>query len=178
MSRRLVQLDADAPLPRPIEELVAKSPDPARLSGFLEENGFRSLLARLGVGAGDASPRFRPPPAAPAAPIMADPQATPFGPYECVTTLAQLDSWIAEARAAGVIGLDTETDSLDALAARLVGVCLATAPGRACYVPLRHAGGDMLSPDAGADPFDDAIAACGRCWKDACGAQAAAQRQV
>jgi DNA polymerase-1 len=164
ISRRLVQLDADAPLPVPVEELLAKPPEPARLAGFLQENGFRSLLARLGVGAGDGAPRFRPPSAPSAtpvaAPIVADPQATPFGPYECVTTLAALEGWIARAREAGVVALDTETDSLDALAAKLVGVCLATAPGRACYVPLaprgrRHA--DSPTPEQ--IPFEDAMAA-------------------
>ena len=45
----------------------------------------------------------------------------------------------------GILGFDTETDSLDALNARLVGIALATAPGRAAYLPLRHGGGDMLS---------------------------------
>ena len=43
-----------------------------------------------------------------------------------------------EASTRGVVGLDTETDGLDAMRARLVGFSLATAPGRACYVPLRH----------------------------------------
>ena len=53
-------------------------------------------------------------------------------------TWRRLQRWIAEARLDGVVGFDTETDSLDALRATLVGVSLATAPGRACYVPLRH----------------------------------------
>ena len=34
--------------------------------------------------------------------------------------------------------MDTETDGLDPMRARLVGLSLAIAPGRACYVPLRH----------------------------------------
>jgi len=154
ISKRLVQLDADAPLPRPIEDLVAKPPGDHRLETFLRAMGFRSILARLGrLGEGEAPPRRGAPPAAlrhPAAPGPAAPDlSAPFGPYECVTTEEALAGWIAAAAEAGVLALDTETDSLDARRARMVGFSLATAPGRACYVPLRHGGGgDMLSAPA------------------------------
>jgi DNA polymerase-1 len=66
-----------------------------------------------------------------------------FGPYETITTEAGLRGFLAGMD--GILGFDTETDSLDALNARLVGIALATAPGRAAYLPLRHGGGDMLS---------------------------------
>ena len=52
--------------------------------------------------------------------------------------MAALDAWVAEAFAAGTIALDTETTSLDPMSGRLVGISLATAPGRACYIPLAH----------------------------------------
>lgn len=142
ISRRLVQLDANAPLPCPVEDMRARAPEPARLLAFLRENNFRSLLARLGEGDGGAPHRPRPVVAEPA---PAAPGALPFGPYATITDRATLDAWIAEARAAGVMALDTETDSLDALAARLVGICLGVAPGRAAYIPLGHGGGDMLT---------------------------------
>jgi DNA polymerase-1 len=58
--------------------------------------------------------------------------------YPCVTTLEQLDAFIAEAREARRVAIDTETNSLDPMQADLVGLSLATAPGRACYVPLLH----------------------------------------
>ncbi len=38
--------------------------------------------------------------------------------------------------------MDTETDSLDAMQANLVGVSLATEPGKACYIPLAHMSGE------------------------------------
>jgi DNA polymerase-1 len=146
ISKRLVQLDAAAPLPVPIEKLEARAPQPATLQKFLAENGFRSLLARLGFG--EASAVVRPPRPAAAAPEAAptpEPDAAPFGPYETVTTPEALAAWIKDATAAGVMAFDTETDSLDALKARLVGLSIATAPGRACYVPLRHEGsGDLM----------------------------------
>ena len=58
--------------------------------------------------------------------------------YQLVTTLEQLDSWLDEARHQGFVAIDTETSSLNAAAAELVGVALATAPGKACYIPMRH----------------------------------------
>jgi DNA polymerase-1 len=147
ISRRLVMLDANAPLPLPLEAMVARAPAQATLEKFLRENGFRSLLARLGLGEASAVTRQAPRPAGEAA--TPPPEAAPFGPYETVTTLDSLQGWIAEAREAGVMGFDTETDSLDALKATLVGLSIATAAGRACYVPLRHEGsGDLMGAAA------------------------------
>jgi DNA polymerase I len=65
--------------------------------------------------------------------------------YETVTTLSELEKWIAVATAQSFVCIDTETDSLDAMQANIVGVSLATAPGKACYIPLAHQGaGDGL----------------------------------
>ncbi|MDX2259973.1 MAG: DNA polymerase I [Hyphomicrobiaceae bacterium] len=61
--------------------------------------------------------------------------------YETVTTKAGLEAWVEAARAAGAVAFDTETTSLDAVRADLVGIALATAPGRACYVPVGHVAG-------------------------------------
>ena len=172
ISKRLVTLDENAPLTLAIEALEVRPPEPAALTKFLQEQGFRSVVARMGLGeaAGDAGTRARNSAvaahaAAQAAAPAADPGSTPYGSYECVTTIEALRGWIAEATAAGVVALDTETDSLNALRANLVGVCLATAPGRACYIPLRHVAagagqGDMLATPAEAPPqipFGDAV---------------------
>ena len=67
--------------------------------------------------------------------------------YETVRDMARLDAWLQEAYEAGVFAIDTETTSLDSMQADLVGVSLATAPGRACYIPLSHRGegsGDLF----------------------------------
>ncbi|KFC70903.1 DNA polymerase I [Bosea sp. LC85] len=82
--------------------------------------------------------------------------------YECVRTLADLQRWIAWSYEAGQVALDTETNSLDAMQADLVGISLAVAPGRACYVPLQHRGGTDLFGGGMLDgqiPLTDAIAA-------------------
>ncbi|RYE30913.1 MAG: DNA polymerase I [Hyphomicrobiales bacterium] len=83
--------------------------------------------------------------------------------YECVRTLADLERWIGWAYEVGHVALDTETTSLDAMQADLVGISLAVAPGRACYIPLQHRAGDGGLFDEGllADqiPLTQAIAA-------------------
>src|SRR5208282_1333249 len=88
----------------------------------------------------------QPAPDAPAALAHAKPH------YELVQDLAQLDRWIAEATSLGAVAVDTETTSLDASLAELVGVSLALEPGRACYIPLGHvAGGGQGALDLGGD---------------------------
>ncbi len=64
--------------------------------------------------------------------------------YETVTTLERLGQWVGEARAMGRLAFDTETTGLDAMRADLVGLSIALAPGKACYVPLGHSKGDGL----------------------------------
>jgi len=173
ISKRLVTLDAAAPLPHSVDDLKATPPEPGRLAGFLREQGFRSLLHRMGLD-GDAQPetapvsrpRYNVPVPAPEPAPEAAPDAAPFGPYETVSDAEALARWIAAAREAGVMGLDTETDSLDALHAKLVGISIAVAPGRACYIPLGHGvppgNGDMLQEAPAAPvqmPQEEAIAA-------------------
>jgi DNA polymerase I len=144
LSRRLVTLSADAPLPLPLDSLGVRPPEPRRLASWLSAQGFRSVMHRLGL---EQAPAATPEPAAPPT------EARPFGPYETITNRAALAGWIAEAREKGVVAVDTETDSLAALTANLVGFSLATEAGRACYVPLRHQGGaeQMAPADAIAD---------------------------
>jgi DNA polymerase-1 len=151
ISRRLVALDDNAPLPLEIAALEAKAPGDGKLEAFLRTQGFRSILARMGFGETSGAPhRSVSRATAPEAPMAEAPNvAAAFGPYDCVTDEATLARWVALAREAGVVGVDTETDSLDARRATMVGFSLAIAPGRACYVPIRHGSvGDMLSAPA------------------------------
>ncbi|KMO12901.1 DNA polymerase I [Methylobacterium platani] len=208
LSRRLVALDEQVPVPVPLDDLGLPKPDPERLVGFLKAMEFNTLTRRIAQmlhvdpeavrpdpallpegadtgftnekGGSDVTPFFGDTPdGAPAAEAKAevDPfadldlpdappkpkapaEATPTtlvaaraaeavkpfdtGAYETVTTVESLESWIAEAVEAGVLAVDTETTALDANKADLVGVSLATAPGRACYIPLSHRGGEDL----------------------------------
>ncbi|MEE8284571.1 MAG: DNA polymerase I, partial [Alphaproteobacteria bacterium] len=67
-------------------------------------------------------------------------EAVPGSGYQLVTEEAELEAWIAAATEKGRVAVDTETTSLDAQRAVLVGVSLALEPGRACYIPLGHRG--------------------------------------
>ncbi|WP_249691570.1 DNA polymerase I [Stappia sp. WLB 29] len=83
--------------------------------------------------------------------------------YETVMDLDRLRAWVAEATELGRVAVDTETTSLDAMQAELVGVSLATQPGRACYIPLAHVDGegDLLGGGGlipGQIPMSEALA--------------------
>ena len=62
--------------------------------------------------------------------------------YECVVDEAALDRWIKKIEGADLTAVDTETTSLDALAAELVGISLCVTPGEACYIPVAHRNGE------------------------------------
>jgi DNA polymerase-1 len=72
--------------------------------------------------------------------------------YETVTTLDQLDRWIAKATAQGIVAFDTETTSVDAMQADLCGVSLALSPNEACYIPFTHRESDDLLAGGGLKP--------------------------
>ncbi len=152
LSRKLVELICDAPLPEPLESLSLKGIPPEPLREFLEDQGFKSLLNRVGkegASSGGARPidvmASRPAPAAKAGGAEKEEITVDRTQYETVVTAEALDAWIAEAFRQGYVAIDTETDNLDNIAARLAGISLATAPNRACYIPVGHVGGDLLS---------------------------------
>ncbi|MDQ2704459.1 MAG: DNA polymerase I, partial [Pseudomonadota bacterium] len=58
--------------------------------------------------------------------------------YACIRHRAELETWIAEAREAGIVAFRTETTSLDPMRAEPVGFALAVKPGKAAYIPVGH----------------------------------------
>ena len=160
ISRDLVRLRDDAPTPLTLDGLKRGERDFDRLKDFLVEQEFRRLLTR--IGADGAAPR-----AAPAirsmggVPQPADAPSQPATPvpegevdYQLITEAEALAEWAALARRQGYLAVDTETSSLNAAAAELVGISMALAPGRACYVPLRHGGGAVAADGQGGLDFD------------------------
>jgi DNA polymerase-1 len=151
ISRQLVLLREDTPLPQPVDQLGLRDPDRPTLVAWLTKQGFRSTIARLGLdGASPPPPKQDAPPQPLVQPDLGftpPPTEHGFGPYESVTTADALRAWAAEATARGFVAMDTETDGLDAMRARLVGLSMATTPGHACYVPLGHEVlGEQLKP--------------------------------
>ncbi|SDG22949.1 DNA polymerase I [Limimonas halophila] len=143
ISRRLVQLCEDMDLRVDLSELRLREPDNEALRRFLAENEFHSIINRLGLDSEDAE----------------TPPAEAEASYELVQDRARLDAWIAEADRTGRVAVDLETTSLDAMRARLVGICLATAPGRACYVPVGHTASGRLDDEQAAPQQIDRDAA-------------------
>ncbi|MGI9478771.1 MAG: DNA polymerase I, partial [Hyphomicrobiaceae bacterium] len=190
VSRDLVTLKQDVPLPIKTDQMGVHEPKPDVLIGFLQEMEFNTLTGRiakkLDVEVPDALPRSVGSSVAknadedgkgeasagngagtPAAVVEHNRQLATAQPidrtqYEIVTTRADLERWVAEARELRQFAFDTETTSLDAMRADLVGFSLATAPGRACYIPVGHkneSGGLDLDGGEGIDqmPLRDAL---------------------
>ena len=160
LSRILVTLRDDCPLPDTLDSFLIQDIPDAPLREFLSHHGFNSLLRKLG-GDGHAEPQN--PDVADSAPDEAiaklpDAPAIDRSKYECVQTMAALDQWIARATEQGVCAVDLETDSLESVTARIVGVCLATGANEACYIPLGHASGDMFGETPEQIGLEEALA--------------------
>ena len=152
ISKRLVTLDANTPMPGSLDDLEVRLPEPDAILEFLTRMEFRTLTKRVAdtmkvevpvlaePSNHSASMKDEPP-----APMQ---DAVPFehAKYECVRDLAELDRWIALIRERGYVAIDTETTSLDEMRAELVGISLSVIPGQACYIPLGHkqGGGDLF----------------------------------
>jgi DNA polymerase-1 len=128
-----------------LEALALRPTDQAGLLDFYRRYGFRTWRRELEEG-GSAAAAPRAVAAGADAAVAtdgdaADPPAPPLAverEYETIASFERLDAWIERLRAAELVALDTETDSLDPMAARLVGLSFAVEPGRAAYVPVAH----------------------------------------
>ncbi|MBE9552438.1 MAG: DNA polymerase I, partial [Proteobacteria bacterium] len=134
ISRELVRLKDDVPVEHALDGFGVKQPDHDTLIAFLAEQGFKSVIARVEAAhiAGGGAPSGSPATAAAPPPAKNE--------YELVQDEKALAAWIADATEAGAVAVDTETTSLDAMRAELVGVSMCIEPGRACYIPLGHKG--------------------------------------
>lgn len=134
ISKKLVTLMKDAPVERKIEEFHLKEIDKDKLYKFLREMEFNRLLSsvisaygepELGEITREAKPEKKQ-------------QNINKKNYHLITNEKEIDEWINEAEEAGELAIDTETSSLDAHQADLVGISLSTKIGKACYIPIGH----------------------------------------
>lgn len=147
ISRELVTLRTDVPVPEPMENFLHEDPDPQTLLEFLKAQSFKSLLKRIESQTGESADDLPEPEAAkpskdaPEPKNVAAPAPVEDQPYELIQDVAALEEWIATARDQGIVAVDTETTSLNSMECELVGVSLAVdRGGRACYIPLAHVG--------------------------------------
>jgi DNA polymerase-1 len=119
------------------------------LLGFLQSQEFRTITARVEAWLGEKA-------SAPAGDHAAAP-ALQSASYELIQDMADLERWVAEATRTGVVAVDTETTSIDEMAAELVGVSLSTEPGNGCYIPLAHKAPDAFSEKPRQIPMAQAL---------------------
>ena len=134
ISKKLVTLKKDTPIDQPLEEFKLKKIDKDKLYKFLREMEFNRLLSSVISTYGE--------------PILENIKSE-IKPKEKQTSVSnknyflindekQIDDWIKEAEEIGELAIDTETSSLDAHQADLVGISLSTKIGKACYIPVGH----------------------------------------
>lgn len=152
LSRQLATIRTDVPLAQGPRDLHLRERDTDALRELYRRYEFNAALKELDAG---TEPAARAAPDLPAAELpqrrefgvrgispppvpSTDPELIGPGRYELVTTEAQLDGWLAKLATAGLVAFDSETDSLDPLQARIVGVSIAAAPREGAYIPLAH----------------------------------------
>ena len=174
LSRVLVSLKTDVPVPVPLADCRVVEPEPKVLIGFLRALEFTTLTRRvaeelgiedvtafaadekivaapLGARAGAASKPANDEPRGGAPGALPEGLTAPIDrtTYPTVQSEAALDALIERALEQGLVAVDTETTSLDPMQAELVGVSLALGTGDAHYIPVGHRKGGSLDFDGG-----------------------------
>ncbi|OJX06515.1 MAG: DNA polymerase I, partial [Burkholderiales bacterium 68-20] len=155
--RQLVTIKTDCDLSAHVaglpalDSIAAGAQQTGALAGFYEKYGFKGLARALQ----EASPAPTPAVAMPgeSGDLFADHSASPVAEaaqqrsvvYDTILNWADFDQWLARLLKADLVALDTETDSLDALRAQIVGISFSVQPGEAAYIPLRHEGPDTTA---------------------------------
>jgi DNA polymerase-1 len=120
-----------------LEALALREADRAGLLDFYGRYGFktwRKELETTALAAGEV-----------VAPVATGPARELAREYEAIVSWDRFEHWLGVIQAAELVALDTETDSLDAMRARIVGISFAVEAGRAAYIPLAHSYAD--APD-------------------------------
>ena len=152
--RQLLKIRTDCDLNEYVPELPSLEtirlapPNEADLLAFYEKYGFKGLVRSRGAGAPESANSKSSAKVAfvPNDDLFAEPEpvvtVTGDKHYETILTWAQFDTWLPRLEAAECVAIDTETTSLDAMRADLVGISWSVKPGEAAYLPLRHEGPD------------------------------------
>ncbi|MBO0735350.1 MAG: DNA polymerase I [Alphaproteobacteria bacterium] len=145
LSKELVKLDDDVPLPCPLSALAVKPLAADELLPFLSEMEFRALASRmtqrLSMAAAAIGPAEHLEPVLPEIPPFNTPRT-----YALVDTIEGLDHWIEAAGEAGVVAIWPEASAVAGTRPALCGIALALAPGLAAYVPVGHRPADIRAP--------------------------------
>jgi DNA polymerase-1 len=167
MSKELVKLDDEVPLPCPLTDLRVKPLDLDRLLAFLRKMEFRALEGRMRqrVTTGPAAIGTPSAPTGPSEPVI--PEILPFSAphsYAIVDTIEGLERWIEAAGQAGAVAIWPAPSAPRAIGGgtrpELCGLALALVPGLVAYLPLGHRTAGLFepAPSEGGLSLDEAIA--------------------
>ena len=142
LSKQLATIRTDVALPLGPRQLNRREPDTGRLRELYLRYGFIQALKEIESSVAGGGPKPKQPNASsggPAStPAQADLPPKPERHYDLILDQPAFDTWLDRLRAADAFAFDTETTSLDAHRAEIVGVSFSCEPGRAAYVPLAH----------------------------------------
>jgi len=140
ISKKLVTLKKDVPVKEQLNEFILKEIDKDKLYNYLREMEFNRLLSLTISNYGEPD-------------LTGNKKNENFNEkqkninkknYFLIKNEKEIDEWIKEAEESGELAIDTETSSLDAHQADLIGISLSTKIGKACYIPIGHKSGDCL----------------------------------
>ena len=140
ISKKLVTLKKDVPVKEKLNEFILKEIDKDKLYNYLREMEFNRLLSLTISNYGQPD-------------LTGNKKNENFNEkqksinkknYFLIKNEKEIDEWISEAEQSGELAIDTETSSLDAHQADLIGISLSTKIGKACYIPIGHKSGDCL----------------------------------
>ncbi|MCH8878481.1 MAG: DNA polymerase I [Planctomycetes bacterium] len=162
-TRKLVTLRADLPVEFDLEQARVSALNFAELEPVFRELGFTRLLEQLDLIVDRGGTTRETPPERSVAPVPAAIDTE----YILVDTPEKLAALVGQLRQQKIFAFDTETTSLNPVAAKLVGISISWEAGRAFYVPVRGVGGDSLPQEdvvrALRPMFEDAaVAKCGQ----------------
>ena len=140
ISKKLVTLKKDVPVKEKLNEFILKEIDKDKLYNYLREMEFNRLLSLTISNYGEPD-------------LASNKKNENFNEkqksinkknYFLIKNEKEIDEWIREAEESGELAIDTETSSLDAHQADLIGISLSTKIGKACYIPIGHKSGGCL----------------------------------
>ena len=134
ISKKLVTLKKDVPVKNKIEEFELKEIDKQKLYNFLREMEFNRLLSSAisTYGETDFSQSKNK-----NTDEKNNSKITKEN-YHLIKNEVELQKWLKDAEDKGEFAIDTETNSLDAHQAKLVGISMSHAIGKGCYIPTGH----------------------------------------
>ena len=152
LSRELVTLKEDVKLPIPIKDIEIQSFDPKKLISFLKGMEFKTLTEKKArefnlnledIETDELELEFnKEKEVETETKNEKDFNKFDYKKYSTIINKNELDKWKRKITEKGYVAIDTETDSLNAIQANLIGFSLATGINEACYIPIKHDNAD------------------------------------